>query len=226
MAVLCRSEGRSLGKPARDMKLTPAPMRSFYIKAPRRPRFGGLLCQELWQFVGASTPRRHLQSQSLNTIKSPRAPLFRSRASDVCQPPAICRPSLPFVLPQPSSFAAAVQAPARAPATAGVPNAPTRLPLTTTSRIAWAPTHGMKISSPPGLRYPLTIQALQKRKDEKVNRSDKLFTYWYEELVTESDRWGTEQKVKKRWPQQFDASTEGKITRWFIKPGSVVERAG
>jgi hypothetical protein len=101
--------------------------------------------------------------------------------------------------------------------------AATRLPQ---HIIAWAPTHGMKISSPQGLRYPYTIQALQKRKDEKVARSDKLFTYWYEELVTETDRWGVEQKVKKRWPQQFDASTEGKVTRWFIKPGTVIERAG
>jgi RNA polymerase II subunit A-like phosphatase len=84
----------------------------------------------------------------------------------------------------------------------------------------------MKISSPPGLRYPYTIQALQKRRDESVRRSDKLFTYWYEEVVTESDRWGVDQQVKKRWPQQFDASTEGKVTRWFIKPGTVVERPG
>jgi RNA polymerase II subunit A-like phosphatase len=84
----------------------------------------------------------------------------------------------------------------------------------------------MKISSPPGLRYPYTVQALQKRKDEKVNRSDKLFTYWYEEVVTESDRWGVEQQVRKKWPQQFDASIAGKVTRWFIKPGTVVERAG
>lgn len=84
----------------------------------------------------------------------------------------------------------------------------------------------MKISSPPGLRYPFTIQALQKRKDEKVARSEKLFTYWYEEIVTETDRWGADSKVKKRWPQQFDATTGGKITRWFIKPGTVIERAG
>jgi RNA polymerase II subunit A-like phosphatase len=84
----------------------------------------------------------------------------------------------------------------------------------------------MKISSPPGLRYPYTIQALQKRRDDTVRRSDKLFTYWYEEVVTESDKWGVEEQVKKRWPQQFDASTEGKITRWFIKPGTVVERPG
>jgi|TARA_R110002003_G_scaffold433_3_gene19717 RNA polymerase II subunit A-like phosphatase len=84
----------------------------------------------------------------------------------------------------------------------------------------------MKISSPPGLRYPYTIQALQKRKDDKVKRSDKLFTYWYEETVKEDDKWGIEQWVKKRWPQQFDASTDGRITRWFVKPGTVVERAG
>jgi RNA polymerase II subunit A-like phosphatase len=84
----------------------------------------------------------------------------------------------------------------------------------------------MKISSPPGLRYPYTIQALQKARDEHVARSDKLFTYWYEETVTESDKWGGEQTVRQRRHQQFDASTAGKITRWFTKPGAVVERAG
>jgi RNA polymerase II subunit A-like phosphatase len=84
----------------------------------------------------------------------------------------------------------------------------------------------MKLSSPQGLRYPYTIQALHKRKDEDVNRSDKLFTSWYEETVTEEDRWGIEEKVKKRWPQHFDASTGGKIMRWFVKPGTVVERPG
>jgi RNA polymerase II subunit A-like phosphatase len=80
----------------------------------------------------------------------------------------------------------------------------------------------MKISSPPGLRYPYTIQALQKRKDEHVNRSDKLFTYWYEETVTENDKWGGEHTVQQRRHQQFDASTEGNITRWFTKPGAVI----
>lgn len=84
----------------------------------------------------------------------------------------------------------------------------------------------MKISSPPGLRYPFTVQALQKRKDDAVKRSDKLFAYWYEETVTEGDKWGGEHKVQQRRTMQFDASTEGKLTRWFIKPGTVIERAG
>jgi RNA polymerase II subunit A-like phosphatase len=84
----------------------------------------------------------------------------------------------------------------------------------------------MKISSPHGLRYPCTVQVLQKRKDEKVKRSDKLFTYWYETVSTEEDRWGEDQEVTKRWHQNFDASTEGRITQWFIQPGTVIERAG
>ncbi|KAH4006859.1 RNA polymerase II subunit A C-terminal domain phosphatase [Parastagonospora nodorum] len=84
----------------------------------------------------------------------------------------------------------------------------------------------MKISSPPGLRYPYTIQALHKRKDEDVKRSDKLFTCWYEETVTEEDRWGVEEQVKKKWQQHFDATTGGKIARWFVKPGTVVVRPG
>jgi RNA polymerase II subunit A-like phosphatase len=84
----------------------------------------------------------------------------------------------------------------------------------------------MKISSPAGLRYPFTVSALDKPADAKVKRSDKLFAYWYEETVTESDKWGDEHQVQHKRVRQFDASTEGKLTRWFIKPGAVVERAG
>lgn len=84
----------------------------------------------------------------------------------------------------------------------------------------------MKITSPPGLRYPFTVQTLHKAKDEDIARSDKLFAYYYEETVTEGDKWGGEHKVQRKRPGQFDASNEGVITRWFVKPGTVVDRAG
>ena len=84
----------------------------------------------------------------------------------------------------------------------------------------------MKISSPPGLRYPFTVQSLHKRKDDKVQRSDKLFAFYWEETVTEADKWGGQSKVQRRRPGQFDASTNGTITRWFIQQGTVIERAG
>jgi RNA polymerase II subunit A-like phosphatase len=84
----------------------------------------------------------------------------------------------------------------------------------------------MKISSPPGLHYPITVLELHKQTDAPVQRSDRLFTYYYESNVTECDKWGDEKTVKKRFPTQFNASTEGSVVRWAIKPGTVITRPG
>ncbi|KAF2819684.1 hypothetical protein CC86DRAFT_449741 [Ophiobolus disseminans] len=84
----------------------------------------------------------------------------------------------------------------------------------------------MKISSPRGLRYPCTVQALQKDEGQEVKRGDKLFTHYYEDTIKEDDKWGIEQWKTYRRHQQFDASIEGQITKWFIKPGTVLERPG
>lgn len=84
----------------------------------------------------------------------------------------------------------------------------------------------MKLSSPPGLHYPITVLELLKRPDDDVKRSERLFTYTYESTVTESDKWGEDHTVKKKFNAHFDASTEGSISRWCIKPGTVVARSG
>ncbi|KAF1848375.1 uncharacterized protein K460DRAFT_364349 [Cucurbitaria berberidis CBS 394.84] len=84
----------------------------------------------------------------------------------------------------------------------------------------------MKITSPRDLSYPITIVDLLRKRDEEVKRSDKLFNYRYETPVTEGDKWGGEKIVMKKMIQFFHASTEGKVTRWLIKPGTVIERPG
>ncbi|CAA9957273.1 RNA polymerase II protein [Pyrenophora teres f. maculata] len=84
----------------------------------------------------------------------------------------------------------------------------------------------MKIFSPRDLSYPITVIDLLKKRDDEVPRSEKLFNYTYETRVTEGDKWGGEKTVMKKFRQTFDASTEGKILRWFIKPGAVIERSG
>ncbi|KAF1830749.1 hypothetical protein BDW02DRAFT_533353 [Decorospora gaudefroyi] len=84
----------------------------------------------------------------------------------------------------------------------------------------------MRIASPRDLSYPITVLDLLKKRDDDVPRSEKLFTYSYESRVTEGDKWGGEQTVMKKFRQTFDASTEGTITRWFIKPGAVIDKAG
>jgi len=84
----------------------------------------------------------------------------------------------------------------------------------------------MRVTSPRDLAYPITVVDLLKRPDELVKRSEKLFSYKYETAVTEGDKWGGSETVLKKFITKFDASTEGRVTRWFVAPGTVVERAG
>ena len=84
----------------------------------------------------------------------------------------------------------------------------------------------MKISSTRDLSYPITVLELLKRRNDEVPRSEKLFNYSYESRVTEGDKWGGEKTVMKKFRQTFDASTQGKITRWHVKPGDVIAKAG
>ena len=84
----------------------------------------------------------------------------------------------------------------------------------------------MKIVSPPGLHYPITIGELARKRDDDVKRSDPLFTYFYETMVEEGDKWGETKEVKKRFPVKFEASVDGTIQEWFVKQGTVVPRHG
>lgn len=82
----------------------------------------------------------------------------------------------------------------------------------------------MKILSPPGLHYPITVGDLDKQPDDEVRRAEPLFTYFYETTVEEGDKWGEVTNVKKRFPVKFEASLDGKVIQWFIKKGTVIQR--
>lgn len=85
----------------------------------------------------------------------------------------------------------------------------------------------MKITAPRGLQYPITVVELLKRQDDQVLRSEKLFKFSYETPVVEGDKWGGEDKtVMKKMIVFFDSGNEGQVTRWFIKPGTVIDRPG
>lgn len=84
----------------------------------------------------------------------------------------------------------------------------------------------MKISSPPGLHYPITVLELLKKPDDDVKRSERLFTYTYESTVTEENKYGEEKVLKKKLTAHFAASTEGTISRWYIRAGAVIARSG
>ncbi|KAF2661728.1 hypothetical protein K491DRAFT_646975 [Lophiostoma macrostomum CBS 122681] len=84
----------------------------------------------------------------------------------------------------------------------------------------------MKIRSPSNLHYPITVVELAKKRDEEVQRSSPLFSYTYESVVEETDRYGEAKSVKKKWPARFDSSAEGVVSQWFVKAGTVIQRPG
>ncbi|OSS44348.1 hypothetical protein B5807_11097 [Epicoccum nigrum] len=84
----------------------------------------------------------------------------------------------------------------------------------------------MKITSPPSLHYPVTVFELLKKPNDDVKRSERLFTYSYKSMVTETDRNDIEHRVSRTFTTHFHASTEGTISRWHIKAGTVLTRPG
>ncbi|CAI6334962.1 unnamed protein product [Periconia digitata] len=84
----------------------------------------------------------------------------------------------------------------------------------------------MKIISPPDIHYPISIGDLARDAGDKVKRSDHLFTYFYETTVEEGNKWGDKVEVKKKFPVRFESSLDGIVERWFIKKGTVIQRAG
>lgn len=84
----------------------------------------------------------------------------------------------------------------------------------------------MKILSPPGLHYPITVGDFAKQTHDEVQRSEPLFTYFYETTVEEGNKWGEVNEVKKKFPVKFEASVDGTIESWSISRGTVIARSG
>ena len=84
----------------------------------------------------------------------------------------------------------------------------------------------MKIRSPPGLHYPIIVNAFVQQKDDEVQRSSPLFKYHYTSVVEEGDKYGDVKTVQKTFPATFQSTTDGIITKWFIKEGAEIQRPG
>ncbi|KAF2115468.1 RNA polymerase II subunit A C-terminal domain phosphatase [Lophiotrema nucula] len=84
----------------------------------------------------------------------------------------------------------------------------------------------MKIKSPPGLHYPITVNKFVKQKDEEVQRSSPLFKYHYTSVVEEGDKYGDVKTVQRTFIATFHSSIDGTITKWFIKDGAEIQRPG
>ncbi|KAI5806303.1 hypothetical protein EDC01DRAFT_639501 [Geopyxis carbonaria] len=81
----------------------------------------------------------------------------------------------------------------------------------------------MIIKLPTSLRYPVTITKLLRHPDENVERHAPLLTYSYETTVTEYPEFGVEVRAKRELTEQFDAPVVGRMVRWMVAVGNVVE---
>jgi RNA polymerase II subunit A-like phosphatase len=84
----------------------------------------------------------------------------------------------------------------------------------------------MLITAPPSLHYPITITALLKQPGDEVERRAPLFEYTYTSSTVEGNRFGEERNVRKTYPAEFESEAEGRVVRWRVDVGDVVERSG
>jgi hypothetical protein len=83
----------------------------------------------------------------------------------------------------------------------------------------------MIIQLPRSLHYPITITAFLKQPNDEVPRLEPIMLYTYHTTVTEYPEFGEERKVEKKLSAQFHAPVEGRLERWMVKVGSVIETA-
>lgn len=73
------------------------------------------------------------------------------------------------------------------------------------------------------MRYPITITALLKKPNDDIPRLSPLLIYKYKTIVTEYPEFGEEVQVEKEFSSQYDAPIEGKLERWFVEVGTVIQ---
>ena len=84
----------------------------------------------------------------------------------------------------------------------------------------------MLIYSTTGPLYPITITDLHVSENDEIERSGKLFTYFYKIVVTESTRYGTEKDVVKKVYVTFSSEIVGTLKEWKIERGTVIRGPG
>ncbi|KAF8250198.1 hypothetical protein K440DRAFT_619671 [Wilcoxina mikolae CBS 423.85] len=81
----------------------------------------------------------------------------------------------------------------------------------------------MIIKLPKSVRFPITITELLRQPNNDVARLDPLLVYTYKTMIKEYPEYGVEVEVEKELSSQFDAPVAGKLAKWLVKPGTVVE---
>jgi len=83
----------------------------------------------------------------------------------------------------------------------------------------------MIIKLPSSVRFPITITELLKEANTEVARLEPLLVYTYKTKVTVYPEYGVELLVEKELSSQFDAPIGGKLARWVVTIGTVVENS-
>ena len=81
----------------------------------------------------------------------------------------------------------------------------------------------MIIALPKSVAFPITISKLLKQQGDAVPRMTPLLTYTFLSKTIEIPEFGTEVVVEKTLTGQFDAPLEGKLERWLVAEGMVIE---
>ncbi|RPA99239.1 hypothetical protein L873DRAFT_1789822 [Choiromyces venosus 120613-1] len=84
----------------------------------------------------------------------------------------------------------------------------------------------MIVQLPRSVRFPVTITAFLKRPNDEIPRLEAVLLYTYTTTVTEYPEFGEERQVEKKLSAQFHAPVEGRLHRWLVKVGTVIDGPG
>ncbi|CUS09653.1 unnamed protein product [Tuber aestivum] len=84
----------------------------------------------------------------------------------------------------------------------------------------------MIVQLPRSVRYPVTITAFLKQPNDDIPRLEAVLLYTYMTTVTEYPEFGQERQVEKKLSAQFHAPVEGRLNRWLVEVGAVIEGPG
>ena len=84
----------------------------------------------------------------------------------------------------------------------------------------------MLLRLPQSIRYPVTITEFHLHAQDEVKELSPLLSYTYQQTVTEDNDDGIEIQVTKQFPGTWEAPIEGKIVKWFVRVGAIIQSAG
>jgi RNA polymerase II subunit A C-terminal domain phosphatase len=81
----------------------------------------------------------------------------------------------------------------------------------------------MLLRSSSELHYPVTVTELLRKPNDTVEKAVRIFRYNYTTKVPQ----GPERtEVPKEYLASVESPIDGKVTKWFIKPGDIIRNSG